>query len=173
VFSIIILSFQKEDNVGKAIFENKCKSCHLPNKATQIAPSFQDIRKDYGLKWTLAFIKDSRKLREQGDIKTLYAYYLFDKIKHTNFPALEPKYVIKILDYVDSFPTDTLAFKHRHVSYSDKKRFVELHKAKDTIAERQDIINLDTLVQTTEDTLNSNTQGVRQSSRRGNPKKQN
>ena len=73
--SILLISFQKKDNGGKAIFENNCQSCHLPNKTTTIAPSFQNIRKEYGLKWTLAFIKDSRLLKKGKDIQALYSYY--------------------------------------------------------------------------------------------------
>lgn len=135
--SLFLLSFQRQYNGGKVIFENNCKSCHLPNKATKIAPSFQNIRKDYGLKWTLDFIKDSRKLRDQGDIKTLYSYYLFEKIKHTSFPVLESKYVIQVLDYVDSFPVDTLQYKHRLVSYQKKKQFVQQQLLIDTIMDNK------------------------------------
>ena len=134
--SIFSLSFKKQDNIGKALFENSCKSCHLPNKATAIAPSFQNIRKDYGLQWTLAFIKDSRSLKNKKDICALYSYYLFGNHKHTMFPALKAKYVVKILDYVDKFPADTSQYKHRFVSYSQKQKYVYEHLAKDTIREQ-------------------------------------
>jgi len=169
--SVFLLSFQKQDNVGKVIFENNCKSCHLPNMATKIAPSFQNIRKDYGLKWTLNFIKDSRKLRDQGDIKALYSYYLFKKIKHTSFPVLESKYVVKVLDYVDSFSVDTLQYKHRLVSYPEKKKFVQQQLLIDTVADSKGSIYMDTLVYTTDDTIKFDNKNNRQSTRRYNLKK--
>ena len=169
--SIFLLSFQKQDNIGKAIFDNNCKSCHLPNKATEIAPSFQNIRKDYGLKWTLDFIKDSRKLRDKGDVNALYSYYIFKKVKHTSFPVLESKFVIKVLDYVDKFPVDTLQNKHRLVSYQEKKRFVQQQLLIDTVTESKSGIYLDTLIYETEDTLKHDIENKRKSTRRYNPKK--
>jgi len=150
-----MLSFQKQDNIGKAIFENNCKSCHLPNKATEIAPSFQDIRKDYGLKWTLSFLKDSRKLMDKKDIKALYSYYLFQRVEHIRFPVLEPKYVIKVLDYVDGFKIDTSQFKHRLTSSLLKKRFVEYQLINDTLLKNSNIANIDTTNFIVNDSLKS------------------
>ena len=169
--AIFSLSFERQDNVGKAIFENNCKSCHLPNKTTDIAPSFQNIRKDYGLQWTLAFIKNSRQLKNEKDIRTLYSYYLFGSHEHIMFPVLEAKYVIKILDYVDKFPVDTSQFRHRLVSYSEKKKYVYEHLTKDTV--RKQINFVDTA------TSNNSEDGIdttqinleRKSYRRTNPKR--
>jgi len=57
----------------------------------------------------IEFSQDSRKLMDKKDIKALYSYYLFQRVEHIRFPVLEPKYVIKVLDYVDGFKIDTSA----------------------------------------------------------------
>ena len=70
------------------------------------------------------------------DVQTLYSYYLFDKHQHVSFPFLKAKYVIKVLDYVDRFLVDPSQFRHRYVSYSEKKRFVIRQLRVDTIKEK-------------------------------------
>lgn len=167
---IVLLSFSEQENVGKLVFEANCQSCHIPNKSTITAPSFQNIRNDYGLKWTLNFIKDSRKLMERKDINALYSYYLFGKSKHIIYPALESSAIIKILDYVDSFPVDTAQYKHRLVSYQEKKKFVQYQLRVDTVPESNQNVFYETIDYDADDTVKVNTNKKRTSTRRGTSK---
>lgn len=154
---IVLLSFSEKENVGKLLFEANCQSCHFPNKLTITAPSFQNIRNDYGLKWTLNFLKDSRKLMDQKDINTLYIYYLFGKRKHIIYPALESSAIIKILDYVDSFPLDAAQYKHRSVSYQEKKKFVQYQLRIDIVPESKQNVFYETIDYDAVDTVKVNT----------------
>lgn len=169
--AIFLPSVEKQDNVGKAIFENSCKSCHLPDKATEIAPSFQNIRKDYGLQWTLAFIKDSRGLKNKKDIRTLYSYYLFGSHEHLLFSGLESNFVVKILDYVDKFPVDTFQFRHRFVSNSEKQKYVYEQLAKYTV--RPKIKSVETAIMTENNDMFDTAQieSKRKGYRKTNPKR--
>lgn len=170
LLSIQLFSFQKQNKTGKVIFENNCKSCHSPKKLTEIAPSFQNICKDYGLKWTLGFIKDSRKLRDQGDINALYNYSFFNKTKHISFPALPSKYVIKVLDYVHSFPVDTMQYNHRKLSHSEKNKFAQQQLLIDSVMLKNSSIQMDRRSISTYDTLKLKIKNSRQHTRRYNPK---
>jgi cytochrome c len=126
-------SFQQIDESGKLVFNQNCASCHLPNRQTEIAPSFQNIRKDYGLEWTVAFLRDQNKLLKNKDTRALYSYYIFHKTPHIRFPVLQKEYIVKVLDYVDSYPTDTSQYRHRLVRKTDKLVFIKKHISVDTV----------------------------------------
>ena len=138
LITAFLFSFNTQDREGKILFERNCGGCHYPNKAKefaslQIAPSFQNIRKDYGLKWTVSFIQTNYKMLAKKDTRTLYSYYLFGKMKHVSFPAFEEKYIVKILDYVDGFPDAPSQYKHRLVSVPEKLKYVNEQVLKDTV----------------------------------------
>lgn len=116
---------QDKKKIGQALFKQSCASCHLENKKTDIAPPFQSIRKHYGLKWTIAYLRDAEKLRAKGDINAEYNYYKYDKYNHLRFPVLEDKYIIMILDYVDSFKVDTTLYKDRTLTIDQKREFIK------------------------------------------------
>jgi hypothetical protein len=46
---------------------------------------------------------------------------------------LEEKYIVKILDYVDSYPTDQTQYRHRQVSEAEKIKYVNAQLLKDTV----------------------------------------
>jgi mono/diheme cytochrome c family protein len=74
----LFFSLRPQDKVGKALFDQNCKSCHLPNKTVKLsetvsALSFQNIRKDYGVNWTVSFIQNNYKMHNKKDIRTLYS----------------------------------------------------------------------------------------------------
>lgn len=126
---IIFSAFQQDKRkVGQILFKNSCASCHLENKKTNIAPPFQSIRRHYGLEWTIAYLRDAEKLRAKGDINAEYNYYKYDKSNHLKFPVLEDKYIIMILDYVDSFKVDATLYKDRILTEDQKIEFIKSRK---------------------------------------------
>lgn len=129
--SIILLAFQsKKQDIGKLLFQNSCASCHLPNKTTKNGPSFQKIRNDYGLDWTIRFLRNPMKMVDSGDINATYSYYLFNEIRHSGFGGLEKTYIISVLDYVDRLPLDSSQIKHRFVSKEEKLKFINTRRNK-------------------------------------------
>lgn len=150
----MLYSFSSQDKVGKALFDHNCAGCHLPNKLkefspSQFAPSFQNIRKDYGLKWTVSFLQNNYKMLEKKDVRTLYSFYSFGKLKHISWPQLEQKYIVAILNYVDSYPADPTQYKHRLVSEAEKTSYVREQLLKDTIKEPVVLIDTSAYVEDT------------------------
>lgn len=129
--SIILLAFQSnKQDLGKILFNQSCASCHLPDKTISTGPSFQKIRSDYGLKWTIRFLRNPMKMVDSGDINATYSYYLFNQIRHNSFPALEEKYIISVLDYVDRLSLDSSQINHRFVSKEEKLKFINTRRNK-------------------------------------------
>ena len=62
-----------------------------------------------------------------NDTKTLYSFYIFEKRKHVMFSALTKNAIVKILDYVDSFPDNPKEYEHRQVNESEKRKFIKEH----------------------------------------------
>src|SRR5438309_12049644 len=91
-----LLAFVPQQDRGKEGFQNLCASCHLPNKATAVAPSFQDIRRDYGTSWAIAFVHDGNRLRQQGDVRALYGHYRYGRKYCVYFPLLPRTDIVAI-----------------------------------------------------------------------------
>jgi len=103
--------------------------CHGPNK-TLIGPPFQNIRNDYGLDWTLKWVKDNQALIKQKDTKAVYIYYAYNMTPQLPFHNLSNTDIIKILDYVDTFPIDTSKYSHRKLSDAEKQKFIKEQDAR-------------------------------------------
>lgn len=114
-----LLSFDKQNKTGKQLFEKHCSTCHRPNRAL-IGPPFQNIRNDYGLDWTLKWVKDNQALIKQKDPKAVYIYYAYNMILQPTFHELSNAEIKKILDYVDTFAIDTSQYGHRKLSDMEK-----------------------------------------------------
>ena len=104
------------------MFLKNCSSCHAPTQ-TLTAPPFQKIRDDYGLDWTIAFVNNPNSLIKKKDAKALYGLYRFGA--QLPFKDLSKEDIIKILDYVDSFPYDSSNYLYRKLSDTEKAHFVD------------------------------------------------
>jgi hypothetical protein len=122
ILILMLLSFKQPVETGKELFEKNCASCH---KATVyfVAPPFQKIRDDYGVKWTIDFVKDAMKLIEKRDMKALFGHYKF-QLSQPSFNNLTNREIIKILDYVDSFPFDSTQYQYRKVSEIERRKYI-------------------------------------------------
>ena len=144
-----------QDKTGKELFEKNCASCHKPDK-TFVAPPFQNIRADYGLKWVLKFVKNNEVLRNQKDSRALYIYYKYSTLQ-PSFDNLSDVNIIKILDYVDTFPVDTSLYQHRKISESERQVFIKKHDDK----QQEQIDDLNKFFQSsTIDTPNNNNDSI-------------
>jgi hypothetical protein len=120
----MLLSFKQQTvETGKELFEKNCASCHKPT-VYFAAPPFQKIRDDYGTRWTIEFVKDAMKLIQKRDVKALFGHYKF-QLAQPSFTNLTTREIIKILDYVDSFPYDSSQYEYRKVSESEKREYVD------------------------------------------------
>jgi hypothetical protein len=123
ILTFALLSFVRQDNNGKVLFEQNCSSCYSPNKIL-VAPPFQRIRKDYGLNWTVNFVNNYDSMLRARDSKALYIYHSYNELLQTRFDNLNKDDIIKILDYVDTFPFDSLKYSHRKVSESERQKYI-------------------------------------------------
>jgi hypothetical protein len=128
-FIALSYSFRQEKS-GEILFKENCAPCHAPNKPL-VGPPFQKIRSDYGLDWTVEFVQHSTSMIKAKDTKALYIYYLYKKMPHNTFPNLIRKDVIKILDYVDTFPYDSVQYQHRKDPSKMKQKFVKDYEEKE------------------------------------------
>jgi hypothetical protein len=125
-----IFCFAKQDKSGKTLFNQNCGSCHRPNN-TLIGPPFQRIREDYGLQWTVKFVRDNQLLLRQKDIKAQYIYLLYNKALQPKFSNLTSNDIVKILDYVDTFPYDSTYYSHRKVPDLDREKYIKSEAARE------------------------------------------
>lgn len=120
----MLLSFKQHTvETGKELFEKNCASCHKPT-VYFVAPPFQKIRNDYGTKWTIEFVKDAMKLFKKRDMKALFGHYKFQLLQ-PSFNNLTNQEIIKLLDYVDSFPYDSTQYQYRKASEIEKRKYVD------------------------------------------------
>jgi cytochrome c551/c552 len=119
-----LLSFDRQNKTGKQLFEKHCSPCHGPNIALT-GPPFQNIRNDYGLDWTLKWVKDNQALIKQKDPKAVYIYYAYNMALQPAFHNLSNADIIKILDYVDTFAIDSSQYSHRKLSDMEKQKIIE------------------------------------------------
>ena len=125
---VIILSFigctssstkEKQSDIavnenGRMLFEQNCRSCHLPTKSFT-APPFQMIRKYMGNDWVYKIVKNNGEYYGKDARITM----LIDKGKGkamTAFPNLSNADIDAICNYVDSFPFDL-----KSPEYADRK----------------------------------------------------
>ena len=116
---------KQKDRTGEILYKQNCANCHIGNKTTQLGPSIQKIRKDYGVEWAIRFVKKTDELITKRDLNALYSVAVFYPVKHTRFPVLQRSALIKIFDYVDSFKYDSTQTKHRRVSTTVKQKYVD------------------------------------------------
>ena len=100
------------------------------NKTTRFGPSIQHVTKDYGSKWAITFLKNTRELVSKDDINALYSIALFYPVKHTQFPGIDDDFAEAIFEYIDSFKYDSSQTNHRRVSFEIKRRFVDSVRVK-------------------------------------------
>ena len=89
-----------------------------------VAPPFQKIRTDYGMEWTIEFLKDPSSLFTKRDSKALVSKYLF-QLSQPSFSNLTKGQIIKILDYVDSFPYNSDQYQYRIWNEMKRKTFID------------------------------------------------
>ncbi len=109
---------------GKALFVLHCSPCHSETK-TLIGPPFQRIRDDYGLEWTLSFIRNSQQMIDSNDVRAKYSYVLNYKIIMVSFNSLTDKEIIAILDYADSHKFDFKKYLHRKLPEAEMKKIID------------------------------------------------
>jgi len=114
---------QHKEKTGKELFKEKCSSCHSPTQ-TLTAPPFQKVAEDYGLDWTIEFVNNPDKLFREKEAKALYSLYMFGVV-HPPFKDLTKDEIVKILNYVDSFPYDSSKYLYRKLSDKDKRNFID------------------------------------------------
>lgn len=125
ILSLILWNTKQKDRTVEILYKEKCANCHIINKTTQLGPSIQNIRKDYGVEWAVTFVKNTDELITKRDLNALYSVAVFYPVKHTRFPVLEKAVIIKLFDYVDSFKYDSTQTKHRRVQSAVKQRYVD------------------------------------------------
>jgi cytochrome c551/c552 len=116
-----LYSFNQKET-GKELFIKNCSACHKEDRYF-VAPPFQKIRNDYGLNWTARFIKNPFKLFEEKDSRALYGRYKFQLAQ----PAfnMSNQDLNKILEYVDSFPYDSVQYQYRKLSEKERRKFID------------------------------------------------
>ena len=110
---------------GKQLFMTHCHICH--NISTKkIGPPFQRIREDYGVSWTLDFIRNSERLiYEEKETRARYVFSLYAQSMMSTFPNLTDQEILAILDYVDSHKFNASMHKHRKAKIEEMREFVE------------------------------------------------
>ena len=106
---ILLLGFSTTVNAqdGKALFSQKCASCHAPNKVL-IGPALAGVEERWPDKTKLyAWIHNSASVVKSGYPRAVEVYNQFNKIQMTAFPELTEKDIDAILAYVNTPPTAT------------------------------------------------------------------
>jgi len=101
---ILLLSFSSTVNAqdGKALFSQKCASCHAPNKAL-IGPALAGADERWPDKTKLyAWVHNSAAVVKSGYPRAVEVYNQFNKIQMTAFPELTEKDIDAILVYVNT-----------------------------------------------------------------------
>jgi mono/diheme cytochrome c family protein len=104
---ILLLGFSSTVNAqdGKALFSQKCASCHAPNKAL-IGPALAGVEERWPDKTKLyAWINNSAAVVKSGYPRAVAVYNEYNKIQMTAFPELTEKDIDAILVYVNTPPT--------------------------------------------------------------------
>lgn len=113
---------------GSQLFVTHCSPCHsIETKKT--GPPFQRIRDDYGLSWTLKFVRNSERLiYEEKDTRAQYVFSMYNQSMMSSFPNLSDQEIIAILDYVDSHEFNSIMYNHRTAKIEEMKVYVEKYE---------------------------------------------
>lgn len=101
---ILLLSFSGTVSAqdGKALFSQKCASCHAPDKAL-IGPALGGVEERWPDKTQLyAWINNSSAVIKSGYPRAVQVYNEYNKIQMTAFPELTAKDIDAILLYVNN-----------------------------------------------------------------------
>jgi len=102
---------------GKELFIYNCSPCHGENKYV-ITRSFQKIRDFYELDWLIGFIQNNDSLKKLNDVRipNIFRQSATAMPVYRNMSADD---IISILDYVDSFPIDSVEYNRRKLNLSE------------------------------------------------------
>jgi cytochrome c551/c552 len=101
VFLVISLRLSAQD--GKQLFNQKCASCHAPDKQL-VGPALKGVEEKWADRGQLyAWIRNSAAVVKSGYPRAVEVYNQYNKIQMTAFPELTDKDIDAILLYVEDF----------------------------------------------------------------------
>ncbi len=86
---------------GKALFTNRCASCHNVNK-TLIGPALAGVDERHTIEWITRFVRSSQSVIKSGDKEAAVLYEKFNKIPMPNHPDLTDADIKGIVEYIKS-----------------------------------------------------------------------
>lgn len=84
---------------GKALFQQKCTSCHAVNRVV-IGPALKDVDQRHDEEWLVQWIQNSQKMIAAGDAKAVALANQYKPNVMTAFPELKAENVKSILLYI-------------------------------------------------------------------------
>lgn len=84
---------------GKALFQQKCTSCHAVNRVV-IGPALKDVDQRHDEEWLVQWIQNSQKMIAAGDAKAVALANQYKPNVMTAFPELKVENVKSILLYI-------------------------------------------------------------------------
>ncbi|WP_124980800.1 cytochrome c [Nonlabens xiamenensis] len=86
---------------GKSLFNANCASCHNIFKR-MTGPALHNIEEKYEREWLYAWIKDSKKMIDNGDPLALAIYNEYNQKSMNSFPQLDEQQIDAILVYLST-----------------------------------------------------------------------
>jgi cytochrome c551/c552 len=102
--AIILLSTVKifaapPSDEGKALFNNRCASCHNVNKDLT-GPALAGIDERRSIEWIINFVHSSQKVIKSGDKDAVAVYEKFNKIPMPDHTDLSETNIKSIVDFI-------------------------------------------------------------------------
>jgi cytochrome c551/c552 len=96
-----MISFGGNAQDGKQLFNQKCASCHAPDKQL-VGPALKGVEEKWADRGQLySWIRNSAAVVKSGYPRAVEVYNQFNKIQMTAFPELTDKDIDAILVYVE------------------------------------------------------------------------
>jgi len=102
-------------DLGKDLFENKCKSCHYlgPHEKKLIGPGLnEEIFEEYTTEWLYKWIRNSTELIKSGDKQAIAVYEEYNEVLMTAFPTFSDADIDNILAYIKEGPQEEVVVEN-------------------------------------------------------------